>query len=418
MKQHRLFLKNIFYLVFGVYLTAGVFNLTVDPYGIYNLVVIEGFNDVKPPNNQQRMVKTLQLRKLRPKGIILGSSRTDFGLDPEHVAWKFDSRPVYNLSMKFILPAEIYKLLKYANSLNHLNEVIIGLDFFAYNIYQTDPIPNDFLDLASITKDGDNKISSLAKEFQNTLFSFTAIEKSFKTIAYKGKQSRSLYGQQLPIDERGPGVLSNLFFSRLHYKGMWFPEPNSKFCLYNENKESKKFEQLGKIINFSIRNNIELKMFINPVHADLLEMIRFMDLWPLYENWKRGLVNLIATINKQKSKETSISLWDFGDYNSITTEKIPLSTDIGKTMQGYIEVNHYKKSVGDVILDKLLTHPNTQKITNKDFGHPINTQNIEKHLNNIKGNQVQYQNENREYLEGVRVLWRKLKDTHKSFPCT
>ena len=87
-------------------------------------------------------------------------------------------------------------------------------------------------------------------------------------------------------------------------------------------------------------------------------------------------------------------------------------------MQGYIEVNHYKKSVGDVILDKLLTHPNTQKITNKDFGHPISTQNIEKHLNNIKGNQVQYQNENREYLEGVRVLWRKLKDTHKSFPCT
>ena len=418
MKQHRLFLKNIFYLVFGVYLTAGVFNLTVDPYGIYNLVVIEGFNDVKPPNNQQRMVKTLQLRKLRPKGIILGSSRTDFGLDPEHVAWKFDSRPVYNLSMAFILTAEIYKLLKYANSLNHLNEVIIGLDFFAYNIYQTDPIPNDFLDLASITKDGDTKISSLAKEFQNTLFSFTAIEKSFKTIAYKGKQSRSLYGQQLPIDERGPEVLSNLFFSQLHYKGMWFPKPNSKFCLYNENKESKKFEQLGKIINFSIRNNIELKMFINPVHADLLEMIRFMDLWPLYENWKRGLVNLIATINKQKSKETSISLWDFGDYNSITTEKIPLSTDIGKTMQGYIEVNHYKKSVGDVILDKLLTHPNTQKITNKDFGHPINTQNIEKHLNNIKGNQVQYQNENREYLEGVRVLWRKLKDTHKSFPCT
>ena len=56
-------------------------------------------------------------------------------------------------------------------------------------------------------------------------------------------------------------------------------------------------------------------------------------------------------------------------------------------------------------------------ILKKDFGHLINTQNIKKYLNNIKGNQVQYQNENREYLEGVRVLWRKLKDTQKSFPC-
>ena len=203
--------------------------------------------------------------------------------------------------------------------------------------------------------------------FGNTLFSFTAIEESFKTITYKGKQSRSLYGQHFPIYERGPRALSNRMF-RLYSVHLWFPNTNRKFCIYNENKESKKFEQLGKIINFSIRNNIELKIFINPVHADLLEMMRFMDLWPLYENWKRGLVNLIATINKHKSKETSISLWDFGDYNSITTEKIPLSTDIGKTMQGYIDVAHYKKSVGDVILDKLLTHPNSQKITNKDFG--------------------------------------------------
>ena len=417
MKQHRLFLKNTFYLVFGLYLTVGVFNLTVDPYGIYNLVVIEGVNNVKPPwDSQERMVKTLQLRKLRPKGIILGSSRTNFGLDPEHVAWKLDSRPAYNLSMANMSAEEKYRLLKYANSLNDLKRVIIGLDFFAFNIYHPDTILNDFLDLASITKDGDTKIPSLVKEFQNTLFSFTAIEESFKTITYKGKQSRSLYGQHFPIYERGPRALSNRMF-RLYSVHLWFPNTNRKFCIYNENKESKKFEQLGKIINFSIRNNIELKIFINPVHADLLEMMRFMDLWPLYENWKRGLVNLIATINKDKSKETSISLWDFGDYNSITTEKIPLSTDIGKTMQGYIDVAHYKKSVGDVILDKLLTHPNSQKITNKDFGHPINTQNIEKHLNNIKGNQVQYQNENREYLEGVRVLWRKLKDTQKSFTC-
>ena len=143
MKQHRLFLKNIFYLVFGLYLTVGVFNLTVDPYGIYNLVVIEGVNNVKPPwDSQERMVKTLQLRKLRPEGIILGSSRTGFGLDPEHVAWKLDSRLAYNLSMANMSVEEKYRLLKYANSLNDLKRVIIGLDFFAFNIYHPDTILN------------------------------------------------------------------------------------------------------------------------------------------------------------------------------------------------------------------------------------------------------------------------------------
>jgi hypothetical protein len=418
MKQHRLFLRNTLSLVLGLCLIIGAFNLIVDPYGIYNLVKIEGFNNVKPPwDHQERMVKTLQLRKLRPKGIIIGSSRTNYGLDPEYVATNFDSTPVYNLSLSFISTAEIYNILKYANSLNDLNIVIIGLDFFSFNIFHPDTISNDFLDLASITKFGDTKISSFVKEFQNTLFSSTATEKSFKAIAYKGKQTRSPYGQKLFIDERSPRELSNMAFPR-YYEHIWFPDKNRMFCLYNENKEGKKFEQLEKIINFSIRNNIELKLFINPVHADLLEMLRFMDLWPLYENWKRDLVDLIAAINNKKLKETPISLWDFGDYNSITTEKIPISTDLGTTMKGYIDLAHYKKSVGDLILDKLLTHPNSQKITNTDFGHLINPGNIKKYLNNINGNQVQYQNENREYLEGMRVLWRELKDIQKSYPCT
>jgi hypothetical protein len=39
-----------------------------------------------------------------------------------------------------------------------------------------------------------------------------------------------------------------------------------------------------------------------------------------------------------------------------------MPTDLGTTMKGYIDLAHYKKSVGDLILDKLLTHPNSQKL--------------------------------------------------------
>jgi hypothetical protein len=322
--------------------------------------------------------------------------------------------------MPFTSIEETYRLLKYANSLNNLKVVIIGLDFFAFNIFHPNTTIsnefNNFLDFSSITKDGDTKTSSLLKEFQNTLFSSTATEKSFKTITYKGKQSRSSYGQKIFIDERGSKELSNLAYGWI-LSTLWFPDKKNKmFCLYNENEESKKFAKLGEIINFSIQNNIKLKMFINPVHADLLEMIRFMGLWPIYDNWKRDLVNLIAAINKRELKEIPISLWDFGDYNSITTEKISLSNDFGETMQGYIDLAHYKKSVGDLILGKLLTHLNSQEIINNDFGHLINTQNIKKKLINSKGNQLEYQNKNRKYLEEIRVLLKKYKDRHKSYP--
>jgi hypothetical protein len=417
MKQHKIFLKNTFFLVFGLYLAIGIFNLTVDPYGIYNLVKIKGVNHVKPPwDNQERMVKILQIKKIRPKGIILGSSRTDLGLDPEQVALKFGARPVYNLSLPYISTEEIHKLLKYANSFNELNIAIIGLDFFAFNIFHPETVSGDIHDLTKLAKDGDTKFSSLVKEFQNTLFSYTAIEKSLNTISYKGKQTRSPYGQKIFIDERSARVLSRIALTQYN-KYIWFPDKNRMYCLYNKNNEGKKFKQLGEVINFSIRKNIELKLFINPVHADLLEMIRFLNLWPIYENWKRGLVDLIATINKLNPKEAPITLWDFGDYNSITTEKFPLPTDLVKTMKGYVDLAHYKKRVGDLMLDKFLAHPNNQKIPNQKFGQLINTQNIEEHLKNIKSNRLQYQNENREHLKEMRVLWKELQDRLKSYPC-
>jgi hypothetical protein len=183
MEKHKAYLKKFIFIFFGFYLFIIIFNLVIDPYDVYRILVIKGTNDIKPPfDTQVRMVKALQAKKIRPKGIILGSSRNDYGLDPEHPSWEDDSKPVYNLSIAFTSVEEILRLLKYAQSLNKLNQVVIGLDFFSFNIFHPDQITDDVFDEVPVNKYGSVSISNLGKGFQNTLFSFLATKKSFQTL--------------------------------------------------------------------------------------------------------------------------------------------------------------------------------------------------------------------------------------------
>src|SRR2546426_7920944 len=68
-------------------------NLVVDPFGMYRLVVLEGVNAYKPAvPTRVRLVKGYEVRRLRPRGVILGTSRSDVGLRHSHYVWVPDSR--------------------------------------------------------------------------------------------------------------------------------------------------------------------------------------------------------------------------------------------------------------------------------------------------------------------------------------
>src|SRR5438128_2865683 len=74
-------------------------NLVVDPFGMYRLVVLEGVNASKPVvQTRVRLVKAYEVRRLRPRGIILGTSRSHVGLRPSHDGWDPAAKPIYNLA--------------------------------------------------------------------------------------------------------------------------------------------------------------------------------------------------------------------------------------------------------------------------------------------------------------------------------
>ena len=70
-------------LLAGVLLTV-LFVVVVDPYRLFRMVDIAGFNAVKPrPDHYQSEIKLSGARALRPAVVLMGNSRVDVGIDPD-----------------------------------------------------------------------------------------------------------------------------------------------------------------------------------------------------------------------------------------------------------------------------------------------------------------------------------------------
>ena len=96
-----------------------------------------------------------------------------------------------------------------------------------------------------------------------------------------------------------------------------------------------------------------------------------------------------------------IAVWDFSGYNSINTE--PINND----MKNYIDASHYRKEVGDLVLNRLLDYQ-TEKIP-KDFGVMITSENIEFHLAKILAEREVWAKNNPDEVILVEDIKREIK---------
>src|SRR5216117_3418646 len=106
-------------------------NFVVDPFGMYRLVALDSFNASKlAVDHRVRLVKAYDVRRLRPQGIILGTSRSHVGLRPSHDGWDPGARPVYNLAFDGATTKEMYHYLRHAHAVRPLRQVVLGLDTY------------------------------------------------------------------------------------------------------------------------------------------------------------------------------------------------------------------------------------------------------------------------------------------------
>jgi hypothetical protein len=141
----------------------------VDPYYAFGSPNFPGINVVRPLYEDHVLVaKPYQVRRTRPDAIILGSSRVEVGLDPRHPGWA--GKNVFNFGLPSATSYEVMLAFLHAQATQPLKQAVVGLDFFAYNIFF--PRNQDYLE-ARFSGDGveafaDFLNSELAKRRQGS----------------------------------------------------------------------------------------------------------------------------------------------------------------------------------------------------------------------------------------------------------
>ncbi|SFI02032.1 hypothetical protein [Bradyrhizobium sp. cf659] len=106
----------------------------VDPYYVFGTPDIPGINVVRPRyESHVPAVKPYQVRRIKPDAVILGSSRAEVALDPQHPGWA--DKNVFNFGLPSATSYEVMLAFLHAQSVAPLKQAVIGLDFFGFNIF-------------------------------------------------------------------------------------------------------------------------------------------------------------------------------------------------------------------------------------------------------------------------------------------
>lgn len=403
-KEYSMFLKRFAIVFTFVILFVALVNIIVDPYAIFRFVEKENFNKEKASINHNTFVpKVMSLNRIKPDILVMGTSRASIGIDPTHKLIKGDDKRSFNFSVGSASVEELFLTVKYVNGINKLKKVVFGLDMLSFNAYRG--VRKTFTKDEVVLKN-----TYLNKHAFNAVFSLNSFKASLETVRKQGRP------KNLIITDKGhvgfnEGYVNakkghrDMFLSteRDYLKNNWYPLPHNKFAFVNDERDV--FKSFKEMLEYLREENIEIYFYISPVHARLMELMKIDDIYDDFEDWKKALVYIAESDNKLHEQEQQLKIYDFAYYNKYTKEEVPLKGDRKTQMQWYWEDSHFRKELGDKIIDRIFKKENSEK----DFGVLLTKENIESHLKSARNEGGKYEKKNFKDIEELKRIYKKYK---------
>ena len=332
---------------------AGIFNLVVDPSGIWRLVERPGFNVPKARPDRDITLRKLWLAiEQRPDALILGNSRADIGFDPMNPAWKKRATNAFNLAVPGQGLEDSVPVLDAVCREYKPRLVLAGLDFV------------DFLSASGPSAAPTTKLPRVrptTADRLHSLFTAEAVLESVRTL----RAQRQPYPEIMTAAGFNPlldyiGIAKDsgyyaLFQQRLLENARTYSKLASKKGASAAHGESTAVAALRQLIASSAQCGNELVLVTYPYHSQLLLLFRETGLWNAFEDWKRLLVSVVE---EEKQKHAAqVRLIDFAYFSQPSMEPIPAPQDRATEVHWYWEAGHFKRALGDVALDALFTPP-------------------------------------------------------------
>ncbi|HWW73051.1 MAG TPA: hypothetical protein VN089_24160, partial [Duganella sp.] len=354
-------------LLAGVLLVV-LFGVVVDPYRLFRLVDIAGFNAVKPrPEHFQSEIKLAGARALRPATVLMGNSRVDVGIDPDSEQLGAAKRPAYNLAIPGTgvgTSREQFEYLRAAGAAP--STLLLGVDFFDF-----------LLDPDSVEAPAKSPPTGLASQRWkvDTLFSLNALLDAVKTLGIQrdpdagtmtARGFNPLYDYLRFAREDG---YHSLFQQRALENARSFSlAPHG--IARSRGDSSSEWRELGGLLDAAAREKTDIHLIIYPYHAQLMVMMEQTGLWPVFEQWKLRLLREVARFNGAHPG-ARVVLWDFSGYGRPQCEAIPARGDIVRGTRWYWESGHFKSALGELILERVFGAAGTEPAP-EEFGFRLN----------------------------------------------
>lgn len=407
------------------------FNAIVDPFAMYRMIEIKGFNSYKPAIvNRVRLLKAYEVRRFQPESIVLGSSRVHLGISPDHSIWSKRYERRYNLAFDGATTKEMYHYLVHTNADGNLRHVMLGLDS-----YHLSGAP------ASTRPDFDASLLRNQRYWFNIPRMILADLRILTSIATLRESLHTLKSQ---VDSQPDWLVENgqrlgeVFFRRpeeqfvscgprcyfdeidkleIRYKLEWrIPEkPGRTIPLSGPPQKRDPLNSMNyveKIISYCREHGIKLNIFLTPSHVHQLELDALTDAWWSVENGKRQIVRLLNEDQHRYPDQPAIHVYDFNGYSPITTDSLPDKESLLE-MLNYWDSSHFKENIGNLVLNRILAPDDDQPPpSGNDFGVRLTVANIDVVIERLRLAQVGYRTKHPSEIAQLREWVTEFKKTH------
>lgn len=328
---------------------CGAFNAFIDPLGIFGAPRITGLNATKPYLDHHRDLARWQAaHRVCPSAGIFGNSRAEIGFDPEHPAFSELGLVAFNHAIPGTSINTALRQLRWLQEAGCPPQVIVlGVEFF------------DFLG-APAAKSQAPSLSPAphidANVIAETVFSITALRDSVTTIAAQySRYPATLTPRGFnPLLTYIPEVEHNGHYALFRQRAVenlktW--SRKSRHIQPGGSGRSVELAGLEAFLDTAAQSSSRVHLVIYPYHAQLRLMMERAGLGPLFTDWKALMMD---TVDRTHPTPGNVKLWDFSGLDEATMEPIPAPNDRKTHLTYYWEAGHFKKALGDQILNQIL----------------------------------------------------------------
>jgi hypothetical protein len=358
------YLRTYLLVLVALLALVGVLNVAVDPYGIFGVPQVDGFNLVKPAApTRSRISKPSQGHRVQPATLIMGNSRPEMGLDPEDPNWRLEHQPVYNQGLP---GSSVYMMLRNAQDLvsgGSVQLVFWGLDFTDF-VFRTEG-SEDACQWPPQRQDWESRLRvrydmspargwrlERAKDAAIAALSADALRDSLITVMSQKRRGAA------NLTDRGFNPAADyLPIVRAEGQQILFMQKNAEMQERLEGAgwrivdgacdSSESFRSVDELLQVARAMGVRVVLFVNPYHDDYQRVIWQAQLWPLFAEWKRLLAQRYAGV-------PGVEVWDFSLLNGYTTEPPPPAGDRSSMLRWFWEPAHYRAELGTLMLSQML----------------------------------------------------------------